>query len=52
MQKLGSIYIVEDETAARMMMLDFLEQYKGVELKGFVTAGSLHRRYIIQQSIS
>jgi|SRR6185436_21112923 len=37
MQKLNSIYVVEDDSAARMMMLDFLEQYKGVTLKGFMT---------------
>jgi two-component system response regulator HydG len=37
MQKLNSIYVVEDDAAARMMMLDFLEQYKDVTVRGFVT---------------
>jgi len=37
MQKLNSIYVVEDDSSARMMMLDFLEQYKGVTVKGFIT---------------
>ena len=37
MKKLNSIYVVEDDSAARMMMLDFLGQYKDVKLKGFVT---------------
>lgn len=37
MQKLNSIYVVEDDSAARMMMLDFLGQYKDVTLKGFMT---------------
>lgn len=37
MQKLNSIYVVEDDSAARMMMLDFLGQYKHVTLKGFMT---------------
>jgi len=37
MQKLNSIYVVEDDSAARMMMLDFLGQYKDVTLKGFIT---------------
>jgi len=37
MQKLKSIYVVEDDVAARTMMLDFLEQYKDVTLKGFMT---------------
>jgi DNA-binding NarL/FixJ family response regulator len=37
MQKLNSIYVVEDDLASRMMMLDFLGQYKDVTLKGFMT---------------
>lgn len=37
MQKLNSIYVVEDDSASRTMMLDFLEQYKGVLVKGFMT---------------
>lgn len=37
MQKLNSIYIVEDDAAARTMLLDFLGQYKDVILKGFIT---------------
>jgi DNA-binding NarL/FixJ family response regulator len=37
MQKLKSIYVVEDDAAARMMMLDFLGQYQDVTLKGFMT---------------
>ncbi len=38
MQKLNSIYVVEDDSTSRMMLLDFLEQYKGVTVKGFMTA--------------
>jgi two-component system OmpR family response regulator len=37
MKKLNSIYVVEDDSAARTMMLDFLSQYKDVTVKGFVT---------------
>ena len=37
MQKLNSIYVVEDDSAARTMMLDFLAQYKDVTVKGFMT---------------
>lgn len=37
MQKLKSIYVVEDDATSRTMMLDFLEQYKGVLLKSFLT---------------
>lgn len=37
MKKLNSIYLVEDDSGAKMMMLDFLGQYKDVKLKGFVT---------------
>ncbi len=37
MKKLNSIYVVEDDAAARTMMLDFLGQYKDVKLKGFIT---------------
>ncbi len=37
MKKLSSIYVVEDDATARMMMLDFLGQYKDVKLKGFIT---------------
>lgn len=37
MKKLNSIYVVEDDSVARMMMLDFLGQYKDVTLKGFIT---------------
>jgi len=40
MKKLNSIYVVEDDSAARMMMLDFLGQYKDVTVKGFVTGES------------
>jgi len=37
MKKLKSIYVVEDDSVARTMMLDFLGQYKDVTLKGFMT---------------
>ena len=37
MQPLKSIYVVEDDSTARTMMLDFLEQYKDVKVKGFTT---------------
>ena len=37
MDKLNSIYVVEDDTSARTMMLDFLGQYENVTLKGFMT---------------
>ena len=37
MQKLNSIYVVEDDVVERTMMLDFLSQYKNVTLKGFMT---------------
>ena len=37
MQRLKSIYVVEDNAASRTMMLDFLGQYGGVALKGFMT---------------
>lgn len=37
MQKLKSIYVVEDDATSRTMMLDFLEQFKGVSVKGFLT---------------
>jgi len=37
MKKLNSIYVVEDDSASRTMMLDFLSQYKNVTVKGFVT---------------
>src|SRR5436190_1620109 len=37
MQKLNSIYVVEDDSVERTMMLDFLSQYKNVTLKGFMT---------------
>ena len=37
MKKLKSIYVVEDDSAARTMMLDFLGQYKDITVKGFMT---------------
>ena len=37
MKKLKSIYVVEDDSVARTMMLDFLSQYKDVTVKGFIT---------------
>ena len=37
MKKLNSIYVVEDDSVARTMMLDFLGQYKDVTVKGFMT---------------
>jgi len=37
MQKLNSIYVVEDDLATRTMLLDFLSQYKNVTVKGFMT---------------
>ena len=37
MQKLNSIYVVEDDSMAREMMIDYLGQYKNVKLKGFMT---------------
>jgi len=37
MQKLKSIYVVEDDATSRTMMLDFLGRYEGVTLKAFMT---------------
>jgi len=38
MKKLNSIYVVEDDSNARTMMLDFLSQYKDVTVKGYMSA--------------
>ena len=37
MQPLKSIYVVEDDSNARAMMLDFLGRYTDVQVKGFMT---------------
>ena len=35
--KLNTVYVVEDDVTARNMMLDFLSQYKNINVRGFFT---------------
>ena len=49
MQTLKSVYVVEDDSSARTMMLDFLSQYKNVTVKGFMTGEACLRDMVFNK---
>jgi len=49
--KLKTIYVVEDEETQRTMIMDFLSQYEGTVVKGFITGDACIKEIVNNKTV-